>query len=751
MNQLYLSGSTVYNTTEKPVSAPIFRRIFTYSGSVQDLRLSISVVGFYRLFLNGIEITKGMLAPYISNPSEIVYEDRYEISRYLKVGKNVLDVLLGNGFSNCNDFNVWDFEKADFRSSPSFCLEILQGNTIILQTDEQFQVCDSPILFDDLRCGEWYNAALENLKDKYNLLYSAKNVRAPIIVSPPLGIRKECKAEPIHKFERLSPVSVIRSGKGYIYDFGKNFSGVCALNIEGKAGVEVDLIYFEIMKNGRPYLENISFPDRSKEGFIQHDKYICRDGLQTWRPSFTYHGYRYVYVEGIEDWQATKDLLTGEVLHSDIEKIGSFSCSDEMVNKIQKATLQSDLSNFFYFPTDCPHREKNGWTGDINLSAEQLLYNFQCDKSLAEWMDNVCAAQRENGALPGIVPTAGWGFSWGNGPAWDGVLIEVPYQLYRFTGNIGYLRNYAPYIKKYIDYLHGKTDREGLISFGLGDWCEAGAFREDVFSTPVKVTDTLVSIDLLRKASEIFLILNDKETSERILSFQKSLCRNFKDKCIIGNEVYCKTQTAQAMAIGLGLFDQNTQTAYQVLKQFIADNGNKFKVGVIGVKWLFDVLSDHGDLDIAMELITDKKFPSYAYNILHCETSLCEAFIEFDEKCFPDEYVRKDGNSRILSFNHHFWGSISAWFYKKLAGIDIQSANYVEIKPKYPVSIDYVSAGIKLNDNQIKIYWKKIKNKIELTVINNGFKGKVYTDKMEELSIGTHQYKFSIGEDYEKI
>ena len=152
--------------------------------------------------------------------------------------------------------------------------------------------------------------------------------------------------------------------------------------------------------------------------------YICKgEGEETFVPPFTYHGFRYVLVEGIDEAQATESLLTYLVMNSDLKERGNFSCSDETVNLLQLFTRRSDLANFYYFPTDCPHREKNGWTGDASMSAEHMLLNLHAENSLREWMRNVRKAQRIDGALPGIVPTSGWGFAWGNGPAWDSVCI----------------------------------------------------------------------------------------------------------------------------------------------------------------------------------------------------------------------------------------------------------------------------------------------------------------------------------------
>ena len=179
--------------------------------------------------------------------------------------------------------------------------------------------------------------------------------------------------------------------------------------------------------DGEMSFENIArfYP----QGFAQRDVYICKgDGTEEYVPSFTYHGGRYVMVIGADESQIAPDTVTMLVQNSDLSERGSFCCSDPIANRLQQNARISDLANFVYFPTDCPHREKNGWTGDAALSAEHMLQNLGVERSYKQWLRMICAAQREDGALPGIIPTSGWGFAWGNGPVWDQVIVELPYQ-----------------------------------------------------------------------------------------------------------------------------------------------------------------------------------------------------------------------------------------------------------------------------------------------------------------------------------
>lgn len=716
----YISGGKEYNTKERHVNAPIFRKVFSCNkDDLKHAEIEISSSGFYRLFLNGKELTKGFFAPYISNPDHIIYFDRYDIKEYLEE-TNVLCIVLGNGFGNSLDGNVWEFESAAYRSSPKVYARVMANGQEILTTDESFEVFDSAITFDDYRCGERFDARLAN-KRIFMLDYMEKG-RPALCVSEPKGEYKQCMAEPIKSFEILYPVSIAKSEGGYIYDFGQNNAGLCRLKITGQEGQLVKLTYGECVRDGKLDLYNILYPNISTPEYIQHDEYICVEGEQEYLPSFTYHGFRYVYVEGITEEQAVEELLEFVVIHSDIWQRGMFRCSDSVVNKIQECVLRSDVSNFHYFPTDCPQREKNGWTADVALSTEQLLYNFDCVASLREWLHNVRKAQNQEGALPGIVPTGGFGFEWGNGPGWDCVLIELPYQLYRFTEDKTIIIENADSIKRYFNYLQTKRNENGLISFGLGDWSETKSAASDCYTTPLEVTDTLVCVDIATKAAHLLTEIGADKDAKQITEFGEELKRIFREKYVSEGVVICRTQTAQAQAIRYGIFNEGElPKAYETMKELLAEQDGHFHVGVLGAKVLFDVLTDIGEADAALYSIVRSDFPSYGYMITRGATTLWE---RIDELADDNIYCRKDGG-RPGSYNHHFWGGVSAWFYRVLGGIHVIGNGRVTISPIPVQKIEWAEAEYKEKDKSIYVCWKRQGRDIYVTVDNRGFTGEI--------------------------
>ncbi len=746
MKRNYVSASEKYCTREVHVSAPLLRRAFEWKTPFQRAKIEISAVGFYRLFFNGRELTKGFFAPYISNPDDLVYYDEYDVTALLSE-ENVICILLGNGFGNSMDNNLWDFEKASFRAAPKAYLGLYVDGERVLSTEDEFTACNSPITYDDLRGGERFDARLIDEEILRYRFQEDERFHKAINVIAPKGEYKLCKAAPVLAFETIAPTNIFASGNGYIYDFGQENTGLCRLKIKARAGQRVDMTFGECVANGTLDLRSITFGERSPKGYVQHDVYICKEGEQEYLPSFTYHGFRYAYVEGITESQATKDLLTFVVIHADMPSVSDFSCNNDTVNRLQECTLRSDTSNFMYFPTDCPQREKNGWTGDTFLSAEQLLYNFDCAKSLKEWLCNIRKAQTDAGALPGIVPTAGWGYVWGNGPAWDGVLIEAPYQIYRFTGDTEVIAQNADAIVKYCHYVRGKRNERGLVAFGLGDWCEAGCYTEDAYSTPLEVTDTLVCVDIFKKAAELLYAVGDCARAEEIEAFYKSLQTKFRKQYVQDGRMICETQTALAMAIATGIVEgAEKRTVYNQLLRAIERENNHFKVGIIGIKPLLNVLADMGDGDLALKLIIQPSFPSYAYNLNRGATTLWEAFQEFTDE--PNMINRKDGGERILSFNHHFWGTISTWFIREIGGIKVKDVDTVVISPKWLKEISCAQAKYGRNDKWVKTTWKKQGEKAVLTVDVKGYQGELVLQNcvMENgktqiaLSEGTHTY-----------
>ncbi len=702
----YLCATREYNTNAAPVPAPYFRKNFTLDGLPARGELCITGIGIYEVYLNGENITKGYLAPYRSNPRDMVYFDLYDVTAFLRPGKNVIGVILGNGLANSNA-ETWQFSAYPHRAAPktAFSLTMDFGEkTEVVLSDLQTKIAPSPIVYDDFHFGEYYDARREipgwNLPEFDDAAWAFA-----LSAEVPFGEPRLCEAEPIVKREEIKPLSVTPYEKGYVYDFGVNSAGLCRLKLRGERGQKILLQYFETLWEGKPYLDTCRF---APEVRFQEDEYTLKgEGVEEFTPRFTYHGFRYVLVTGITEEQATQDLLTYLVLSSDLKIVGEFRCSDGVVNKIQEATVRSDLANFYYFPTDCPQREKHGWTADASLSAEQMLLNLTPEHSYREWMRNIYKAMRPDGMLPGIVPTLDWGYEWGNGPGWDNVIVNLPYHTYLYRGDVEILREVATPLLRYLNYLLSRRDERGLLAIGLGDWCQPDR-SSGSYTTPLAVTDTVMAYDIAKKAAFIYDVLEMAPQKVFAETVAEGLRKSFRAHLIDFEkaEVFGQTQTAQAIALYYGMFaPEEEDRAFEVLLDSIEKAGRHMDTGVLGGRILFRLLADRGYGELAYEMITLPDHPSYGSWIADGATSLWERFYK---------------KGPPLSLNHHFWGDVSAWFYRYLGGIRVnpfrRDCSEVSVAPEFIQALDFVSASHTTPHGKISVDWHRTKDGIILEI-----------------------------------
>ncbi len=746
-----------YSTYEKAVSAPLFRKSIKLEKTADSAQILICGLGFYDLFVNGKKITKGLLAPYISNSDDICYFDKYDLLPYLNAGENVIGVSLGDGFQNVKN-GTWDFVNNITNSSPllALTLEIKCGDSVMTYEADDFVCKKGPIWFNDQRSGVFYDATKEE-KGWNDVGFKEIDWHKPIFFAKPRGKAKICEAEPVVVTREIKPYSITKgeleeytecfdtyasslklfeappaTTGGYIYDFGENNTGIFRLKIKGQRGQRIDIQCAEQLTSGKANANNIHF---FPKGFVQRDLYICSgDGEEVFEPMFTYHGYRYLYVSGITEEQATKDLLTYLVVSSDLEDRGSFECSDEILNRLYEMTRRSDISNFIYFPNDCPHREKNGWTGDASISAEHMILTIGAENSWREWLHNIRAAQSEDGRLPGIVPTGGWGIEWGNGPAWDSVLFNLPYFAYKYRGETDIIKENATAMVRYLDYISKRRDERGIVEIGLGDWVPVVYEfngKADCYTAPLGLTDSIMVLDMCRKAEEMFKIIGLDLQGELAKKLGKEMLEAIRREYVDLDtyEVKVRCQSSQALAIFFDVFaDDEKQKAFDVLLDIIKEDKGVITSGFLGLRVLFHVLSDFGKSDLAFEMITHEGFPSYRYWVDKGETTLLEWFFPYD-----DFYTQ--------SKNHHFLGDILNWFMTKLGGLRVENSQTVTVSPCYIEKLTWCKTSHKLPKGEIKIEWQKQNGDTMLKIETTGDVDYRVDDRHIKLSDTTYKLK----------
>lgn len=753
------------------VPAPYFRKEFELDFLPQKAEITICGLGFYELYVNGVDITKGFLAPYINNPNHFCYYDNYDVSKYLTVGKNVIAVLLGNGMRNAFGGFVWNFDKATFRGPLTLALSFeafSEEKQLKFEADESFLTAPSPIIFNDIRMGCRYDARKE-IVGWNEVNFDSSTWAHALFFEKPKGEPVLCNVEPIVLREKLKPVSIKFFEKtpyafestdsdalpvsssiiknAYLYDFGVNTAGISVLKIKGREGQKITIRHAENLQNGffsvnSTLFNNPGWVEKYRE-FGQTNVYICSGkGEEIFVPKFSYEGFRYVLVEGVDADQADSDLITYYVLSSDIKSRTDFTCSDNRLNKLFEFTKRSDLSNFYYFPTDCPHREKNGWTGDTSMSAEQLLLNFCSEKSLFEWYKNAMKAQTIDGNFPGIVPTAEWAWGYTVGPIWDTFCVNIPYYIYKFTGNKKYLEESFASIFKYLEYISKQTNDDGLYDFGLGDWVDPNFIEKGKISSPNILTASIAVYDIVCKAEFIFSQIN--KTNELLFAeeFADKLKTNIRGKLI--DFPSCKVvgdcQTSQVLAIAFDLFNKDElKIAEKYLLDIIRRDGFVNSCGMYGLRYIYHVLCNTDNYNMAYDLIVSEDRHCYGSWIKNGATSLWENF--------PLENGRG-----LASQNHHFLGDISSIFIQEFAGIkpnpENKDVNRFEISPKFVKTLNFVDATFNLPQGDVRCKWERINKKIKVVVrIPSGIYGKLIlksdefsTDKSFDLNEGEYSY-----------
>ncbi len=707
MNKNFICASKVACTFENHVPAPYLRRTFTLSGKIESASITVTATGFYILYVNGKNITKGILAPYISNPDHYLYSDSYDIAPYLNAGDNVVGLILGNGFGNSFGGFVWDFDKAEFLAPPAVALECnikTDSGCIYFEADDSFKTHPSPILFDDERHGEIYDAVKEiecwNKAD-----FDDSDWDAPFTARVPKGEIRPCMCEPIVKIREIKPVSITKENDGYLYDFGINTAGLVRMDIDAQAGQLIYARFGEALKNGQFYDNNVGFGGEHRAIYSEYGqqfRYTAKAGRQSYTPHFCYYGYRYAFVTGITEEQATEDLLTMLVCNSDLKKLANFECSDMRTNKLFEMAINSDLSNFYYFPTDCPHREKNGWTGDASISADRMTTFYSVDKSYVQWLDNIIKAQNDEGALPGIVPTGGWGFKWGNGPAWDCVLFNLPYQLFKQRGNTAAIHQCKDAQIKYLKYIMTRRSADGTIGIGLSDWAAADK-RSGEIAHLNRFTDSVIIMDAARIANEMYSACGFTDDAEFASSIYREMKATIRRELIDKDTLtaWGECMACQAMGLYYGIFEKDEEkTAFARLLEFIHANNDRFDTGFLGQHCMYHVLTKFGESELAYKMITAPNGISFGDLYDKGYTSVTEHFFSDPE--------------RFSSLNHHFQSEYARWFITAVAGIEIIDSNTVRVNPQFISSLEWVKAHVTLPAGKVCIEWRKKDGRAEV-------------------------------------
>lgn len=716
--------------------APLFRKEFDLTGKISSARAYVSGTGYYELFINGKRVGENYLDPGYTHFDKRILYVTHDVTALVNKGANAIAAVLGNGFYNCQSRAVWDFEKARWRERPRLLCELrvtyTDGRTDIIATDEHWKTNTGAYTYNNIYSGDKYDARLEEPGWTTARFNDAQWMPARKTEQPaPLLVAQQMPA--IRITEEIKPVSVKSFGDSiYVFDMGHNISGVCRLKVKGESGTTFTLRHGELLKeNGRLEPGNIDVyykPVKPGETF-QTDVFTLRGTgkKESFTPQFSYHGFRYVEVSCNRPVKLGTGDLTGLFLHTDVPQAGEFCCSNPLLNKIWTATNLSYLCNLHSIPTDCPQREKNGWTADAHVAIDLALLNFDGLTLYEKWMNDFIDNQLSDGKISGIVPSASWGYGEWPGPVWDAALFIIPNALYNYYGEMRTIERLYPTLLRYLDYLK-PLEKEGFLTFGLGDWVTYEA------QTPNEYTSTLYYYQDYKTMARFAKLLGKDSTPYQQKAEQlKQLINEKYFNAETG--VYANgTQTAQAIALYMDIVPAGKeQLVAEQLHKAVTGNNYFLNFGLLGSKTVPAMLTKFGYVEDAYKMITKTEAPSWGYWVeTKGYTTLAETWLLSPE--FHD-----------ASLNHVFMGDVSAWMYNTLAGINLDAEHpgfgHIIIRPHFIDQLDWVSGSYQSVRGLIRSEWKRENGRIKLTVtIPANTTATIHADKVYTVGSGTYHY-----------
>jgi alpha-L-rhamnosidase len=436
--------------------------------------------------------------------------------------------------------------------------------------------------------------------------------------------------------------------------------------------------------------------NKGKDQQFQMDTYILKgDGEETWRSRFVYHGFQFVEVSGATV-PLTRDNLKIHFIHSAVPDVGHFACSNPLLNQIWRNARWSFLSNLHGIPTDCPHREKNGWMADAHLACETGLWNYDAVTIYEKWLDDQADEQLADGRLPGIVPTGGWGYKWGNGPAWDSAFLIVPEYLHLYYGDSRVRTRLYDQHRRYVDYLT-KEAKTGTNGIGLGDYVPYKT------TTPEVVTSSGYHYKDARIVAETARLMGRSDEAKHYDELAEFIKTAFNRELYNAetHQISNGSQTSQSCALFQGLVEPaEIQGVVETLVANIHATDNHLDTGVLGSKYLLHALTAHGHVDLAYRIASQETQPSWGWWIKQGANTLWETWTD-------------EG-----SHNHIFMGDCVNWYVRTLVGINPDPKDpgfkHILIKPHPVAGLTFAEASYDSVRGPISCRWDHAENHLQL-------------------------------------
>jgi alpha-L-rhamnosidase len=693
--------------------APLFRKEFHLDREVKEAYAYVSGLGYYELYINGARIGDRVLDPATTEYSRRVLYSTYDVTESLTVGDNAIGVMLGNGWF------APPWQKArKYAASPQllFQLSVLfsDGSTQTIVSDHTWRASDGPVTGNSVFDGEEYDARFEQ-PGWCNVGFDDSGWASVREVEGPGGVL-DSQLMPSMKVTRtIEPVAMSNPRAGvYVFDMGQNFAGWARLRIRGaSSGTKIVLRYAELVGEGG------LVDTRSLRNAKATDTYIAREGEeQVYEPRFTYHGFRYVQVEGYPGEPTVSDVQ-GRVVHTAVEPTGHFSCSSALLNQIHSNTWWSYVSNLLGIPTDCPQRdERLGWTGDAHLAAELGMANFYSAPFYVKWLEDVADAQLTtvHGGVPDLVPfhLSGFGKYPPGPPGWSSAYLFVVWYMYLYFEDLSILERHYEGIRSWFECFKLHCDSDCTVSWARGDWAIPSTYEANEESKKVTSTSLLyMSASLL---SRIAGILGRQEDAAEYAEFAKKVQEGFCRRLLAADSGKCGsgTQTENLFPLYAGIVPGELYNSIlRSAVDSIIQSDYHLDVGILGMKAAVNVLPECGMADVLHRVVRRTTYPSYGYMVKNRATTLWETF---------------DGGIGVPSapsLNHVMFGTIDEYFYKYLAGIRPPAPQLAPeghrlftIKPFIPDDPDltWVKASVMTARGKLSSSWNRSEDELSVGV-----------------------------------
>ncbi len=652
------------------IPAPLFRKEFQIAKPVRPARLYITGLGYHEPWLNGERVGDHWLDPGWTQYAKTVYYVVHDVTDQLSQGENTLGVMLGNGWYNplpMKLFGRWNLREILTIGRPKLIsrlqIEYEDGSNECIVSDESWKAGTGPIVRDNVYLGEWYDARLEQ-EGWTSPGFDYSNWNNAVAETPPGGELRWQFVPPIRHTRTVEPVRIDSPEPGkYVVDMGQNFAGVIRFQGRAPAGTEVVFRYAELIEEDgridvnttvatqlkRPGMGGPGAPDVA----WQEDRYIFKgEGVETFEPRFTFHGFRYVEITGLPYRPSLNDIV-GLRLNSDLEQASRFECSNELFNRVQNITEWTMLSNVFSIESDCPAREKFGYGGDIVTVGEAYMTNYDMSGFYVKSVRDFERDARASGGMTECAPDIGInqrGLTEDTGPVgWTLAHPFVLYQLYKYYGNLDIVQEQYGPLKKLVEFYRERSP-DYLIMDGIGD-------HNSVDQRPRPVTSTAFYYHHAKILSDLAGILDKKNDQATYAALADSIRAAFIDKFVHPEtgQVFTHTQASQVTALYYDLLPEDLrEKAFQVLLDeiYLKYKGH-LSTGIFTTKMMLNYLSDRSRDDVAYDMMNQKSFPGFGYMVDRGATTLWEnwSFEEHDSK------------------NHPMFGSVSEWYYKSILGI----------------------------------------------------------------------------------